>query len=210
MPPIARGLAVTAVTAVLALGATSCTGDSGGDAAAPAGGSSSTGSASSASQAAPAPGSSATAFPVPASASPAPLPSLGSREGQGYTVTLNSLQRVGPQSGLLTATVTSTRSRAFDEFTEPGYLTVLDPVTRKPLGNAYDFSAVTLSTPGDDAVYKVLRDEDQRCACTTGLLSVPANQPFGVYAYVTLPERAAKVTVTVKGLAPFRDVPVTS
>ncbi len=158
---------------------------------------------------APSPGAEATAYPVPARATPAPLPDLGTAQGLGYTVTLNTLRRSGPRSGLLSATVTSKDGGSFDDFTEPGYGTIYDPLTKKPIGGAYDFSAVTLAVKGDPTIYQVLRDEQQRCACSTGLLSVPKAEPFGVYAYVTLPEDADIVTVAVKGLAPFMDVKVT-
>lgn len=146
---------------------------------------------------------------MPAAATPAPLPDLGTVKGQGYTVTLNALHRSGPQSGLLSATVTSEAGGAFNDFTEPGYGTLFDPTTKKALGDAYDFSAVTLAVKGDPAIYQAMRDDQQRCACSSGLLSVPAGQPVGVYAYVTLPENADSVTVTVKGLTPFADVKVT-
>ena len=82
-----------------------------------------------------------------------------------------------------------------------------DPTTKKPLGGCYDFSAVTLAVKGDQSVYQVMRNEQQRCACSAGQFSVPAGKPFGVWAYMTLPENAD--TVTVKGLAPFVNVKVT-
>ena len=155
------------------------------------------------------PGGQATSFPVPADATAAPLPDLGTATGQGYTVTINSLQRSGPQSALLSATVTNPTGTDFKDFTEPGYGTLLDPTTKKPLGGAYDFSAVTLAVKGDQSIYQVMRDEQQRCACSAGLLSVLAGRPFGVYAYMTLPADADTVTVTVKGLVPFANVKVT-
>ena len=112
----------------------------------------------------PTPGAQATSFPVPADATAAPLPDLGTATGQGYTVTINSLQRSGPQSALLSATVTSAAGGSFNDFTEPGYGTLYDPTTKKALGGSYDFSAVTLAVKGDQSIYKVMRDEQQRCA----------------------------------------------
>lgn len=155
------------------------------------------------------PGGQATSFPVPADATAAPLPDLGTATGQGVTLTINSLQRSGPQSALLSATVTNPTGTDFDDFTEPGYGTLLDPTTKKPLGGAYDFSAVTLAVKGDQTVYQVMRDEQQRCACSAGLFLMPKGQPFSVWAYLTLPENADTVTITVKGLAPFANVKVT-
>jgi hypothetical protein len=198
-----RRAVVLATMAALALVLAGCSSDDQPDASATPG----AGGGSSAAVSA-APGAAATAYPVPADAKPQALPSLGTREGDGYTVTINSLQRVGPQAGLLTATITADRSGPMQAFTEPGYNVLLDPQTKKPLGGTYDFSAVTVATKGDAAVYQVMRDEQQRCACTTGMLSVQADVPFGVYAYVTLPKDADTVTVSVKGLPPFTDVPV--
>lgn len=198
-----RRAVVLAVTTTVALALAGCSGDDQPNASATSGV-----SARSSGGASAAPDASATAYPVPADAQPQALPSLGTREGDGYTVTINSLQRVGPQAGLLTATITAQRSGPMQAFTEPGYNVLLDPQTKKPLGGTYDFSAVTVATKGDPTVYQVMRDEQQRCACTTGMLSVQAGVPFGVYAYVTLPKVADAVTVVVKGLAPFADVTV--
>jgi hypothetical protein len=188
--------------AALAVVLTGCSGDE------PGTSGTSTASGGSSTPVSAAPGSVATAYPVPADAKPQALPTLGTQQGDGYTVTINSLQRVGPQAGLLTATVTAASSGPMQAFTEPGYNVLLDPQTKKPLGGAYDFSAVTVAATGDATVYQVMRDEQQRCACTTGMLSVQANVPFGVYAYVTLPKDADTVTVSVKGLPPFTNITV--
>ena len=155
------------------------------------------------------PGGQATSFPVPADATAVPLPDLGTATGQGVTLTINALQRSGSQSALLSATVTNPTGTDFKDFTEPGYGTLLDPTTKKPLGGAYDFSAVTLAVKGDQSVYQVMRDEQQRCACSAGLFLMPEGKPFSVWAYLTLPENADTVTITVKGLAPFVNVKVT-
>jgi hypothetical protein len=197
-----RRAGAVAIVAALAVVLAGCSGNEPGTSA------TSTGSGGSPAGVSAALGSAATAYPVAADAKPQALPSLGTRQGDGYTVTINSLQRVGPQAGLLTATVTAASSGPMQAFTEPGYNVLLDPQTKKPLGGTYDFSAVTVAAKGDPTVYQVMRDEQQRCACTTGMLSVQANVPFGVYAYVTLPMDADTVTVSVKGLAPFADIKV--
>src|SRR3954452_10723052 len=66
------------------------------------------------------PGGPATAFPVASDATAQQLPSLGTRKALGYTLTLNSVQRVGPQTGLVAATLTPQETKAVvTDFTEP-------------------------------------------------------------------------------------------
>ena len=155
------------------------------------------------------PGGQATAFPVANGASAEELPSLGTRTGLGYTLTLNTVQRVGPQTGLVTATLTPKESSVGQAFTEPGFTTYPNPETKK-LETNYDFSAVTVTAKGDPNLYQVMRDDQQACACTKGMLTLKGGVPIGVYAYVTLPQSADTVNVTVRGMAPFTNVKVSS
>ena len=199
--PRTPGRVAVALAAVLL--AAGCTG--GGDDA-PASASST--SSAPAGAAAATPGSEATAYPVPADAEPEPLPSVGARDDGEWALTLNGVRRVSEGSAVVTATLRSETQTLFRGFAEPGY-TVRDDGSGKA-GTSYEFSAVTLSAPGDPTLYQPLRDERDICACSWGAFDYEPGTDRGVYVYVTAPADAETVTVTVAGFEPFTDVAITS
>ncbi|MGL4173868.1 MAG: hypothetical protein ACRCTR_07330 [Actinomycetota bacterium] len=152
-------------------------------------------------------------YPIPA---PSPtgqtLPDLGTLKTGSYTVTLNSLRRVGPQLGILTATVYQLEGVLdFDGLQEPGYDYLKNVEKRFETDGTVDstgeFSAVTLTAPGSSRIYLPVRDENDRCLCTS-YLDVENKIPTGVFVYMTLPEQASAVDITINGVGQFTDVKI--
>ncbi|MBW3646214.1 MAG: hypothetical protein KY440_00330 [Actinobacteria bacterium] len=152
------------------------------------------------------PGASASTFPVPAQAQPSPLPNLGTREAGGLTLTLNAVRRVSPEAVVVEGTLVAKSTTPLLNLAEPGFA-VRQEGGERP--STYEFSAVSLSAAGDPKVYLPLRDDKGFCACTQGIQFLDGGKSMGVYTYVTAPEQAENVTVTVARFAPFTDVPVT-
>ena len=155
------------------------------------------------------PGAKAKAYPVPAEVQPEQLPSLGTRENAHWELTLNSVRRVNDESVLVTGTLIAKTTSFFTALAEPGYAHRKDAEG----GNeqAHEFSAVNLTVPGNTStVYQVMRTEAGVCACTQGIGVVQPEDSIGVFAYLTAPKDATKVTITVRGFTPFTDVEVTS
>jgi len=200
------GARVLAVTLLAGLAVAGCTG--GGSGSSGAAGTSGASGAGAGGPAAAEPGREPTAYPVPASATPAPLPSLGTRTGGRWVLTLNEVRRSGAGAVVVTATVSTatSSSEVFKDFAEPGYATREDAAGK--LASTHEFSGVTLTVPGSTTQYQVMRDADGICACTQGLISVDKDRPQAVYAYVTAPPGASTVTVNVQGFAPFTGVRV--
>lgn len=150
------------------------------------------------------PGEQASTFPVPAQAQPSPLPSLGTREAGGLTLTLNAVRRVSAEAVVVEATLSTTSNIPLTKLAESGFAV-------RPMGDGftYEISAVALTVTGDPKVYLPLRDEKGTCACTQGIQFLDSGKPIGVYTYVTAPEEAGNVTVTFAQFAPFTGVPVT-
>lgn len=144
----------------------------------------------------------ATAFPVPATPSPSPLPALGTRENADWTLVLNGVRRLSPDSLLVEATVTPKKATGvLTGLEESGYLYLKDTV--KP---SLEFSAVTVLAQGSPVEYRVMRDEAGACACTQGVNNLKQGDDLAVYAVVTAPRDATSVTVVVRGFAPFAQV----
>lgn len=200
-------LALVAVAAAVVL--SGCTGgdDPAGQPTAPG---SSDGSGSSARPGASAagPGVQASTFPVPAGVQPSALPSLGSRAARDLTYTLNAVRRVSPQAVVVEGTLTAKSNTALRDLAEPGFRS--RDIGGGKSEDTYEISGVTLTTPGDAKVYLPLRDEKGFCSCSQGVIGLDAGESMGVYTYVTAPEDATSVTVTVAPFGAFPDIPVTS
>jgi hypothetical protein len=196
---------IAALAAIL-MSLAGCTGDSGGSGSGSGAGSPAPTAAATASPA-PAPGVAATAFPIPGSPRPEPVPVLKTVRGGDWQLTLNRVSRVSAESVLVEATITTTRSReVFANFEEAGF------AVRKredgKFGNTYEFSAVTLTAPGDARQYLPMRDENGICACTYGFVaSVDPGQTLPVYVYMTAPT-SDTVTITVRGFPALTGVRV--
>lgn len=204
--PAARPPVAVACAIVLSLAA-GCSGDDGEDPVArPSTSASASDGASAGPSAAPVDGA-AQAYPVAPSAAPTPLPALGTRQGSRFDLTLNGVRRASAQAVVVEATLTASGGNTplFD-LAEPGY-EFREVDGERP--RTYEFSAVTLSVPGDPLVYQPLRDDKGFCACTQGIQFLDGGTSMGVYTYVTAPETADTVTVTVAGYPPFTGVPVT-
>lgn len=154
---------------------------------------------------APANGRTGTAYPVAPVASSSPLPALGTVKSALGTFTLTAVRRASP--GLVSVEGTLTpRNSVLNGLEEPGFGLRKNPSTGK-LDTTYEFSAVTLTVPGDAKVYLPARTSDGRCVCTAGLVTVPAG-PLAVYTYVTAPAAATRATITVRGLGAVHDVAI--
>lgn len=154
-----------------------------------------------------APGQQATTYPVPADAEASPLPDLGTAQAGTLTLTLNAVRRVSDEALVVEGTLTASENTVLTDLAEVGYK-VREMDGERPF--TYEFSAVSVTVPGDDVVYLPLRDEKGFCACTQGILGVDGGESIGVYTYVTAPPDASSVTVNVAQFAPFVDVPVSS
>ena len=155
-----------------------------------------------------APSGTATAYPVPASASPSTLPAVATRSNAEWTYTLNTVRRIAPGELSVEGTLVSKASGTLTGLEEPGY--AVRKGTDGKLDSTYEVSAISVTVPGDSTVYLPMRDDTGRCACTQGLVTIKVRQPYAVYTVVSAPAAATSVTVTVRGLAPFTNVPVAS
>jgi hypothetical protein len=198
----------SAALAVILVGLAGCTGDNGGSGSGAGTGSPAPTAAAPASPG-PAPGVEATAFPVPGSPRPEPVPVIKTVNGRDWRLSLNRVTRVSPESVLVEATLTTTKSRElFSTFEETGF------AVRKQedgkFGNTYEFSAVTLTAPGDARQYLPMRDENGICACTYGfVVSVDPGQALPVYVYMSAPA-SDMVNIAVRGFPAFTGVRVQS
>jgi hypothetical protein len=156
----------------------------------------------------PPPSGTATTYPVAPSASPSALPVVGARTNGQWTFALTAVHRAGPGQVLVEGILTSRQHTFLQGFEEPGF--ALRKGADGKLDNTYEFSAVSLTVPGDSTVYQPMRDAAGRCACTQGVLSIEAEQPYAVYTLVTAPPAASKVSVLVQGFAAFDNVAVTA
>ena len=194
----------TAVALAVAVLLAGCTGDGDGG----SGGGASPGET----RAAASPGGQATAHPAPAEVTAEALPVVATRENSEWRLTLNEVRRAGEESVVVVGTLTfleDNRAITFTGFEETGFKYRENDKGGEAMTN--EFSAVTLTVPGERAVlYRVLRDESGACACTEGVDAVSQGDVVGVYAYLSAPKDATKVTIAVRGFAPFVGVPVTS
>jgi hypothetical protein len=196
-----------ALAAVLA-GVSACTGDRGGSGSS-AGSGTGTPAPTVAATASPgaAPGVQATAFPIPGSPRPEPVPVVKTVTGRDWQLSLNKVSRVSGESVLVEATLTTTKSRElFTDFEEAGFK--LRKQEDGKFGGTYEFSAVTLTAPGDARQYLPMRDENGVCACTYGfVVSVDPGQVLPVYVYMSAPA-SDTVNITVRGFPAFTGVRV--
>jgi hypothetical protein len=200
-----RSVLVGAVIAAIVL--TGCSGDRGSEprpesSGASAGTSNGSGNGSVAAQ----PGTAASSYPVPASVTASPLPDLGTRKAGVLTLTLNAVRRVSPEAVVVEGTLTAASNTPLFDLAEPGFR-VRQVADELPF--TYEFSAINLTTAGNTTVYLPLRDDKGFCACTQGIQFLDGGKSIGVYTYVTAPEGATTVSITVAMFAPFLDVQVT-
>lgn len=164
-----------------------------------------TGTSASPGPTAAAPGQQATTYPVPADAEASPLPDLGT--AQAGTLTLNAVRRMSDDALVVEGTFTASGNAVLTDLAEVGYK-VREMDGERPF--TYEFSAVSVTVPGNPVVSLPLRDEKGFGACAQGIPGVDGGESIGVYTYVTAPADASAVTVNVAQFAPFVDVPVSS
>lgn len=203
----ARSRSVLAGALIAGILMTGCSDDGGSDprpqsSGASAGTSNGSGNGSVAAQ----PGTEASTYPIPASVTASPLPDLGTRTAGKLTLTLNAVRRVSPEAVVVEGTLTAASNTPLFDLAEPGFK-VRQVAGERP--NTYEFSAISLTTAGDTTVYLPLRDDKGFCACTQGIQFLDGGESMGVYTYVTAPEGATTVSITVAMFAPFTDVQVT-
>lgn len=153
------------------------------------------------------PSGQASAYPVAPSAVASPLPVIGSGSNGSWSFDLNSVTAAGPGQLLVVGTLRSKDSPIVSGFQETGFEYTKQLDGRIVLSS--DFSAVTVTAPGDSTVYQPVRDSSRACACTRGGL-IKKGEPYPIYVLVTAPPSATTVTVMVSGFAPFKNVPVGS
>jgi hypothetical protein len=154
-----------------------------------------------------APGARATAFPIPGSPRPEPVPVVKTVTGRDWQLSLNKVSRISPESVLVEATLTTTKSReVFNTFEEAGFAVRAGADGQR--NNTYEFSAVTLTASGDPKQYLPMRDENGVCACTYGaLISVDPGQTLPVYVYMSAPQ-SDTLNIAVRGFPAFTGVQV--
>jgi hypothetical protein len=187
------------------LGLAGCTGDDGGNPGSAAG---TPGTSTATPAPAVTPGARATTFPIPGSPQPQPVPVIKTVTGSGWSLSLNKVTRISPESVLVEATLTNTRDRElFKNFEEAGFVLRENRETGK-LDSTNEFSAVAITAPGDPKQYLPLRDENGVCACTYGFtVGLDRNVPLPVYVYMSAPP-GDTINVTVRGFPAFTGVRV--
>ena len=109
---------------------------------------------------------------------------------------------------MVEGTLTAKSNTPLLNLAEPGFR--LRDIGGGKTEDTYEISGVTLTTAGDPTVYLPLRDEKGFCSCSQGVILLDAGESIGVYTYVTAPEGATSVTLTVAPFGSFPNIPVTS
>ena len=163
----------------------------------------------------PTPGASASSSAPPQSqplpvGTPAPQQDLGALpwdEHGALVVTLTGVRRVSDGLGLVTVTLHAEEdSGPLWSFDDPALQHSGSSVAEASKGQF--LSGVGLTTAGDPTVFQTVTDGDEGCLCSRLPVSLSAGQTTAAFAYVTLPEAATSVDVTVGPLGPWTDVPV--